>query len=1007
MLQGGVFINYCGEDSYSYGALLYAELSRCFGPALVFLDSESIPGGADFVDQLLDQVRHARVVLAVIGSRWLTASGPKGRRIDDPADWIRRELTEAFAAGVRVIPVLTDDADMPTVADLPEELATLARCQYRRLRYRDASLDLARLTAELVDLDSHLAAAAAARAPQPQGWQLPSQVLSVDPRHSPGWPLPDQIPAVAGYFAGRKNELARLMSVGNVHGLGPMVLAVNGMPGVGKTELILRAARRLIDDGRFPDGATFVDLRGFSGNEQLDAAAALDALLHSLGVTGAGIPVEIGARAALYRTVVARRQMLIVLDNALDEAQVRPLLPGTGDSLVLITSRRRLAGLDFADHITLDVLSVPEAVRLFRAMVSTQDLVDEHTVEGIVRLCGQLPLAVRIAGARLRTTRALAADRLLALLRTEQDRLSVLDDGERSVKAALAMSFRHLPVDQQRTFVAVGRHPGLEFEPGAISALLDTGQQHALRMLEALEQVSLVDQRSASRFTVHDLARAYAVAIDERSAAQRQAALGRLYDHYARGACRAMDLLYPYETPYRPHTSRQTDTESVCDESGHGDQSLAEADLIDGVTARSWLDAEMDNLIAAAHHAANQGRPDHTIQQSATLHRHLRTLGKYRDAQTLHRHALELARAAGSPEGELEALIALGSVFRFVGQYASATKYLEQATEKARDIGSVVGEVRAATELGQVFYAQGAHSHAVKSFYRALDLAHSSRDCLGEAAALAGLGRVHFLQGRLTSAATCFEQTLEVAQQLHYPPGELDAMIGLAYVSCAQGQYGSAAACFERTLLLARSFGDLTGQLDALVGLGNTHRLQRQYDAAARYYDRVLQISRAIGDRHAELSALSGLATSRRLQGQNGLAKGYFEQLLNLSCALGGRNYQLDAHLGLGRIYQALGNPLRALDANLQALSLADELGQLPDQVRALDGVAHARRTLGQREQAGELWRRALQILADLGIAATEDVTALDIQASLDASLLPSNYAGLEEPDSAGPSTTA
>src|SRR5262249_26232619 len=155
VVSAGVFINYRGEDSHGYGALLYAELSRRFGPEVVFLDSASIPAGADFVEHLLDQVRDARVVLAVIGIRWLVVTGPGGgRRIDDPGDWIRRELVAAFAAGVRVIPVLTDSAQMPAEGQLPAELAALGRCQYRQLRHRDAASDLARLAAGLPALHS-------------------------------------------------------------------------------------------------------------------------------------------------------------------------------------------------------------------------------------------------------------------------------------------------------------------------------------------------------------------------------------------------------------------------------------------------------------------------------------------------------------------------------------------------------------------------------------------------------------------------------------------------------------------------------------------------------------------------------------------------------------------------------------------------------------------------------------------------------------------------------------
>jgi tetratricopeptide (TPR) repeat protein len=974
MLQDGVFINYRGEDSYSYGALLHAELSHRFGPNQVFLDSESIPAGADYVEQLLRRVRQARVVLAVIGSRWLTAAGPGGRRIDDPDDWIRRELMEAFAAGLRVIPVLTDDADMPTAADLPDELALLARCQFRRLRHRDASVDLARLVTELADLDPELAAAAAKSA-EPPGWQPPARA-GIAARVLSGGQPPDQIPAVPGYFTGRAEELTRLV---RDRSAGPMVSAVNGMPGVGKTALAVRAARHLTDAGRYPDGVLFLDLRGFSNKAQMSPATALDGLLHSLGVPGVGIPADIQARTALYRTVVARRRLLIVLDNARDEAQVRPLLPGTGDSLVLVTSRRRLAGLDDAEHLSVDVLSVPEAVRLFRAMVDTHDRDMDRMVEEIVRLCGLLPLAIRIAGARLRTTRALSTERLLAQLRTEQGRLNVLDDGERSVKAALAVSYRHLPVAQQRALAVLGLHPGQDFEPCATAALLNTSPQHALRLLDALEQVSLADQQAVDRYSLHDLVRTYALTLDAGTKTERRTTLGRLYDYYARGACRAMDLIYPYEIAYRPHPSRKTGNGQVGDTAS---RSPGDPVLPDATAATRWLDAEMSNLLAAAHHAASHGRPDHTIHQSATVHRHLRTVGKYGHARALHQHALDLARATRNTASELDALIALGVVFRTAG--GPAVEHLHDAIDKARNIGSATGEMRAVTVLGQVLFTRGEHSHAADAFHRALNLAQSSKDQLGKVEALAGLGRVHYLQGRLDPSAECFEQALATAQQLHYPLGQVDALIGLAYVTCAQGRYAAAITRFEQSWALAHGSGHLAGELNALVGMGNVNRMQQHYDTAANYYNRVLEISRAIGDRNGELGALSGLANSKRLQGHHKLAKQHFEQMLHLSRALGGRNYQLDAYLGLGRTHHALGNPEQALDANLQALKLAEELGQQPDQVRALDGVAHARRTLGQPQQAKRLWQQALQILNNLGTTTTEDVTAHEIQTALD-----------------------
>src|SRR5262249_17962275 len=280
------------------------------------------------------------------------------------------------------------------------------------------------------------------------------------------------LPAAVRYFTGRDEELARLLRLPD-DARTLVVSAVDGMAGIGKTALVVLAAHRLIEAGRYPDGTLFVDLHGYSGGTPTEPAAALESLLRGLGVPGPQIPSDLDGRIGLYRSVIARRRVLIVLDNVREEEQVRPLLPGTGGSLVLITSRRRLAGLDEADHLNLDTLLPYEAASLFRVVAGPdRDSGDQDTVEELVRLCGYLPLAVRIAAARLRADRArtpLTGAQLLTTLRTEQqaDRLNALTEGDRSVAAAFAVSYRHLPVEQQEAFAALALHPGLDHEPYA------------------------------------------------------------------------------------------------------------------------------------------------------------------------------------------------------------------------------------------------------------------------------------------------------------------------------------------------------------------------------------------------------------------------------------------------------------------------------------------------------------------------------------------------------------
>ena len=782
-----------------------------------------------------------------------------------------------------------------------------------------------------------------------------------------GWHVPDQILAVGRHFTGRQAELRALTGVDTGQYGAPVVLTVTGTAGVGKTALALRAARDMVDAGRFPDGALYVDLRGFSGTDPLDPLNALDGILQSLGVPGDRIPSELDTRSALFRTVVARRRVLLVLDNAFDEAQVRPLLPGTATSLVLVTSRRRLTGLDDAESLQLDPMPLPEAVQLFRAVVMPRPAGDQDTVEEVVLLCGLLPLAVRIAGARLRTTRALTTEHLLALLRTEQGRLMVLNDGGRSVAAALAVSYQHLPPDQQHAFATLGLHPGAEFEPYSTAALLGTDPPRAYHLLDALEQVNLVDQHALGRYRFHDLIRHYAATTG--MITEPAAPLGRLYDLYAAATSAAMDLAYPYESDRRPE-ARPAGT--------------ALPGLGEETAALGWLDAELGNLLAAAQDAAGRGRADHVWHQSATLHRHLRTRGRYTDARALHELALETARSAGETGAELGALIALGSVHRLRGRHDAATAVLTRALEQARRLGDPVAELDALAGLGQVHNAHGNHGAAVDCFGQALGLARATAQPGGELDAYAGIGYVHLVQDRPGPAADCYGRALELAAEQGHWPGELNARSGLAHVHLGQHRLAEAAAEFERVMRLARRTGNAAGEVNATLGLGDVHYFQGRYDSAAGLYARALEMALTAQDSAAEIRSLTGLGDVRRQQGQLGPAADSYRRAVDLARGTGARNYEVNALLGLGRTHQSAGDPDLAAAAHDSALRLARELDQRQDEIRALDGLAHARRATGHPDQARALWGSALPIFTELGIAATEDVSAADIAANLD-----------------------
>jgi TIR domain/NB-ARC domain len=352
----GVFINYRGEDSDTAAALIDRELAARLGSDRVFLDSRSIPAGTDFAEELLGRLRACSVLVVVIGPRWLSLTNEAGqRRIDDAGDWIRREITEALSHGLRVIPVLTGDATLPAEADLPADVAGLSRRQYLPLRHRQTPLDLAFLVERITEADPELAKIAALR-------------------QSSAGRVPQQLPAAVAHFAGRVGELGTLTGLllsraehGGADAGGTVVIsAIGGTAGVGKTALAVYWAHQVAD--RFPDGQLYVNLRGFDpSGSVMDPAEAVRRFLDALNVPPERIPIDLDAQAALYRSQLAGKRMLVVLDNARASTQVRPLLPGAPTCLVLVTSRNQLTSLIAAADahpITLDLLTDDEAHQL-------------------------------------------------------------------------------------------------------------------------------------------------------------------------------------------------------------------------------------------------------------------------------------------------------------------------------------------------------------------------------------------------------------------------------------------------------------------------------------------------------------------------------------------------------------------------------------------------------------------------------------------------------------------
>jgi tetratricopeptide (TPR) repeat protein/transcriptional regulator with XRE-family HTH domain len=764
-------------------------------------------------------------------------------------------------------------------------------------RPRSSSLELLATALDLTEAERGALVGAVRRADQPDR-------SSATPR---------QLPAPPPSFTGRVAESADLGRIPDASSV--VITSIDGMAGVGKTALAVHAAHRVA--GNYPDGQLFLDLHGYTdGVPPVEPGDALDRMLRALGVPGDQVPRDLDDRAAFYRSRVAGRRVLVLLDNAASEAQVTPLLPGSPGCLVMVTSRRRLVGLDQTHAVSLDVLPLRDAVALFTRAAGegrTAGAPAEALGE-VVELCGRLPLAVRIAAARLRSRSAWSVENLVEKLRDHGHRLVALEAGSRSVATALESSYLDLDPHVRRGYRLLGLHPGAELDSYAVAALLDAGVNEADRLIDQLIDAHLLQEPRPGRFGFHDLVREHARATSTRddSEPDRRAAITRLLDCYRHAASAAMDVSYPHERSRRPDVPRaRTPIPAFPDPVGAG----------------AWIDGELPNLVAAAQHAAEHGWPEHVSHLGATLHRYLYDQGRSVDAATLHQHSLAAARAVGDGRAEADALVLLGKVhWWFHSRLEQAGELFELAAATAHAVGHHLGEVQALTALGAVRSLQGARGRAADHF----------------AAARAGV------------------------RQLSDHGAEVDALYFLAWHHIRHGE--PAMDEFEQCLALARAHGDRNGEWLALHGLGYAHGTRGRFERAIECLEQALRISRAVGDQRGTLGCLIGVARAHRQEGHDEQAASYYQQAIDLAQEVGNPNWECEAVHGLGRLACATGRPERALVLFSQVLDLSTKLGRPVADVRAHDGLAHAHRLLNKRDHARRHWQRALDILTDLGL---------------------------------------
>lgn len=732
-------------------------------------------------------------------------------------------------------------------------------------------------------------------------------LLPVEPESGP----PRHLPPDVADFTSRQETVAAVSGLllrGGPEATAVVVAAVIGKAGVGKTAFAVHVAHRL--SGRFPDGQLYVDLRGAEA-EALDPAAVLAGFLGALGLPGGAVPESLPERLQLYRTRMADRRMLVLLDNAACESQVRPLLPGTAGSAVLVTSRRRLTGLAIPDVLHLDVLDPDQALDLLGRVVGGARLAAEREAARlIVERCGGLPLALRIAGARLVAKPHWRLQRLADLLAAEHQRLDELAAGDLNVRGSISLSYQALGPQRRRAFRLLGLLTTASFPVWLAAALLGTTAAEADRLVEGLVDDQLLevageDATGVQRYRFHDLVRAFARErlADEECEAARGAALRRALE-----ACRA--------------AAERADA------------------LLEG--SEAWFEAERTTLVLAVEQAYGAGLWAVAWRLAAACSPFFEARSHWDDWSRTHELALEAAEKAGDRAGQATILRRLGELHLDRTRWDDALRVLHRCLPMYRDLGDRRGEAKTLRSLADVHRERSEWDAAVGYFSACLPIVVELGDAREEAEIHRGLGIIAREQGRLPLALDRFLRCMELSARVGDRRWEAIARRSLGLVYRDLGRPEDASTCLLRSLTEFQELGDRLWEAYTLNALGSVRGAEGRLDEARYCYARGAAVFAELKDRSGEAYARLGLGETSLEQARADAAREQLTRCLEVFTQLGDRVGLARTLRRLGIAHRALGRPRDAAAALRRCLSICDELELRPlaaDARRDLDAL--------------------------------------------------------------------
>ncbi|MGW2183435.1 BTAD domain-containing putative transcriptional regulator [Streptomyces sp. NPDC001732] len=724
---------------------------------------------------------------------------------------------------------------------------------------------------------------------------------------------PSTLPYDLRDFTGREEEVRELLGfVAEAPGTGPLIIAIDGMGGSGKTSLAVRAAHQLADS--YPDAQLHIDLRGFTPSGQpLSAGAAAEALLRALGVPGDRIPDDAEGRIALWRRTMSAHRMILLLDNALDESQVRPLLTSPTETLVLVTSRALLVDLDAAHTVSLGVMPPGDSVALVEGVLGrTRARAEPEAVAQLAELCGHLPLALRIAAARLRKRPRWTVRYLVDRLRDDAHRLAELNSGERSVEVTLRLSYEGLAAETREAFRMLGQHPGTEIDVYAAGALLDKSAREAEGVLEYLLDMHLLQQHETGRYAFHDLVRSFAQNLSRGSARplpepgganagvgdeEAARAVRRLLDFALAATDAACDMLFPGRARIsRPELRSAAELPPL----STPDQ------------AREWLEREQDSLMAAVSLAYRWELDSHVGLLAANVVFPLDLRGRLEEFRELSRTAITASRRLGDPALLRLSLSNLSVACWKLGRFEEGIEMAEEAFRLAVGLADRRGEAKDTGVLGLL---------------------------------LSALGRYHEALPRL-------QQSISIKRELGAERAEAESLTNLSNLYAEWRRFPEAVEAATRAVMLCRSIGSIDKEVEGLTELAVARLGLGEVETAADLLGRARKLAVDVMS-PADMSLLLALsAEAADRLGESRPATEWAESALRLGDLSGAPMREAAVGNIVGRLHARNGRYSLALDLHQHAHDAASGVGYRVEEAHALAGMAHALEHLGDHGSA-------------------------------------------------------